>query len=106
MKDLTRGPGGLKRKRVVSVLCRQAARSVKADEEALKKAAPEPKAPTPKRRKLEISSADPKVDEVLEKTLSPSSPSAAGVSEILKVIIEPPPFKLISPLGSELTNLL
>jgi hypothetical protein len=28
------------------------------------------------------------------------------VSEILKVMIESPPFKLISPLRSELTNLL
>jgi hypothetical protein len=39
------GVGGTKRKRVVSVLSRQAIRSVKADEEALKKvkAAPEPR---------------------------------------------------------------
>jgi hypothetical protein len=78
---LDEGVGGAKRKRVVSVLSRQAARSVKADEEALKKA-------------------------VLEKTLSSLSPSAVEVSEILKVMTESPPFKLLSPLGLEVTNLL
>ena len=70
---------------------------MKANEEALKKvkAVPEPKAPVPKKRKLdEIPSAEPKVDEAPEKTLSPASPSAAEVSEILKVMIESPPFKL------------
>jgi hypothetical protein len=106
---LDEGVGGTKRKRVVSVLSRQAIRSVKAEKEALKKvkAASEPKAPVPKKRKLdEIPSAEPKVYEAPEKTLSPLSPSAAEVSEILKVMIESPPFKLISPLRSELTNLL
>jgi hypothetical protein len=61
---LDEGTGGAKRKRVVSVLSRQAARSVKSDEEALKKvkAASELKAPAPKKRKLdEIPSAEPKV---------------------------------------------
>jgi hypothetical protein len=61
---LDEGAGGAKRKRVVSVLSRQAARSVKSDEEALKKvkAASELKAPAPKKRKLdEIPSAEPKV---------------------------------------------
>jgi hypothetical protein len=53
---------------------------VKADEEALKKAAPKQKAPAPKKSKLEIRSAYSKVDEVPEKTLSPSSPSATEVS--------------------------
>jgi hypothetical protein len=78
---LDEGAGGAKRKRVVSVLSRQAARSVKADKEALKKAAPEKKALAPKKRKLEeIPSAEPKVDEAPEKTLSPSSPSTVEVS--------------------------
>jgi hypothetical protein len=76
---LDEGAGGAKRKRVGSVLSRQVARSVKADDEALKKAEPELKTPAPKKRKLEIPYADPKVDEVLEKTLSPSSPFAAEV---------------------------
>jgi hypothetical protein len=104
---LDEGAGGAKRKRVVSVLSRQAARSVKADEEALKKAAPEPKAPAPKKRKLEEKpSTEPKVDEAPEKTLSRSSPSAIEVTEILKVMTESPPFKLLSLLGLELANLL
>jgi hypothetical protein len=82
---------------------------VKADEEALKKvkAAPEPKAPAPKKRKLDkIPSTEPKVDEAAEKTLSPLSPSAGEVSEILKVMTESPAFKLPSPLVLEMTNLL
>jgi hypothetical protein len=86
---LDEGAAGAKRKRVVSILSRQAARSVKEDEEALKKvkAAPEPKAPAPKKQKLDkIPSAEPKVDDAPKKTLSPPSPSAAEVSEILKVM--------------------
>jgi hypothetical protein len=38
--------------------------------------------------------------------LSPSSPTAVEVAEILKVMTDSPPFKLISPLRLELTNLL
>jgi hypothetical protein len=82
---------------------------VKEDEEALNKMkiALEPKAPGPKKRKLEkIPSAEPKVHDVPEWTLSPLSPSAAEASEILKVMTESPPFELLSPLRSELTNLL
>jgi hypothetical protein len=108
-EKLDEGARGVKRKRVVSIRSRQAARSVKEDEKALKKvkAAPEPKAPVPKKRKLDkIPSTEPKVDEVAEKTLSPLLRSAAEVSEILKVMTESPPFKLLSPLGLELTNLL
>jgi hypothetical protein len=54
------------KKRVVGILSRQVAQSVKEDEKTLKKvkAAPEPKAPVPKKRKLDkIPSAKPKVDE-------------------------------------------
>ena len=82
---------------------------MKEDEEALKrrKIASEPKAPAPKKRKLDkIPSAEPKVHDAPEKTLSPPSPSAAEASEILKVMTESPPFKLLSPLGLELTKLL
>jgi hypothetical protein len=104
-----KGVEGAKRKRVVSILSREAARSVKADEKALKKVkvAPEPKAQAPKKRKLdEIPSAELKVDEAPKETLNPSSPTAVEVVEILKVMTESPPFKLISPLRSDLTNLL
>jgi hypothetical protein len=90
-------------------LSRQAARSVKKDEEALKKMKTtlKPKGLAPKKWKLDrIPSAEPKVHDALEKTMSPPSPSDAEVSEILKVMTESPPFKLLSPLGLELTNLL
>jgi hypothetical protein len=106
---LGKGAEGAKRKRVVNILSREAARPVKADEKALKrvKIAPKPKVQAPKKIKLdEIPSADPKVDEAPKETLSPSSPTAVEVAEILKVMTESPPFKLISPLRSELTNLL
>jgi hypothetical protein len=38
--------------------------------------------------------------------MSPSSSSAAKVSEILKVMTEPFPFALLSPLRLDLTSLL
>jgi hypothetical protein len=104
---LDEGARGVKIKRVVSILSRQAARYIKEDEKAVKKAktAPEPKETISKKRKLDrIPSTEPKVDEAIEKT--PSSPSAAEMVEILKVMTESPPFKLLSPLGSELTKLL
>jgi hypothetical protein len=106
---LDEGAGGAKIKRVVSILSRQAARAMKEDEEALKKMriASEPKAPAPKKWKLDkIPSAEPKVHDASEKTLSPLSPSTAEASEILKVMTKSPPFKLLSPMGLELTDLL
>jgi hypothetical protein len=45
-----------------------------------------------------ISSADTEVQDVPEKTMSPPSPSAAEVSEILKVMTEYIPFALLIPL--------
>jgi hypothetical protein len=104
---LDEGAEGVKRKRVVSILSRQAARSIKEDEKALKKAktALEPKATISKKRKLDQGpSTEPKVDETTEKTHP--SPSATEVVKILKVMTESPPFKLLSPLGLELTKLL
>ena len=98
MRSLTNGPG-VKRKSVVSILSRQATRSLKEDEKALKKAktSPEPKATISKKRKLDqIPSTEPKVNEAAEKT--PPSSSVVEVVEILKVMTESPPFKLLSPL--------
>jgi hypothetical protein len=103
---LNKGAEGQKRKWVVSVLSRQATRMVKEDEEAAKKrkSNPEPKvaAPAPKKRK----SAAPKskTTEIEEET--PSTPSTAEVEEILKVMTESLPIKLLSPLGPQLTMLL
>jgi hypothetical protein len=67
------------------------------------KTAPEPKAT--KKRKLDtMPSSEPKISETREE--AHSTPSAAEVVEILKVMTVSPPFKLISPLGSELTKFL
>jgi hypothetical protein len=100
---LSKGAEGTKRKRVVSVLSRQAARMVKEDEKTLKKrkSSLEPKAATLKKRK--VASPEPKVTEVEEET--PSTPHVAEVEEILKVMTESLPIKLLSPLGPHLTNL-
>jgi hypothetical protein len=100
---LNKGAEGQKRKRIVSVLSRQAARMVKEDEEALKKrkSSPEPKVATSKKRK--VAAPKPKTAEIEEET--PSTPSAADVEEILKVMTESLHIKL-SPLGPQLTKLL
>jgi hypothetical protein len=95
---------GVKRKRVVSILSRQAARMVKEDEKDSKKTktAPEPKVAVSKKRKAEA--PEPKGTEAREET--PSTPPAAEIAEILKVMTESLPIKLLSPLGPELTKLL
>ena len=101
---LNKGAEGAKRKMVVSVLSRQAARMVKEDEKTLKKrkSSPEPNATTLRKRKA--ATPEPKVTEVEEET--PSTPPAAEVEEILKVMTESLPITLLSPLGLELTKLL
>jgi hypothetical protein len=99
-----KGAEGLKRKRIVSILNWQAARLVKEDEKISKKAksTPEPKPANSKKRKPEV--AEPKVTEAREET--PSTSPAAEIAEILKVMIESLPVKLLSPLRLELTKLL
>jgi hypothetical protein len=94
---LDKGAKGAKRKRIVSILSRQAARMVKDDEKASKKrkSTPEPKAIASKKRKAE--STEPKITEAAEET--PSMPPAAEIAEILKVMTESLPIKLLSPLG-------
>jgi hypothetical protein len=101
---LNKGAEGQKKKRIVSVLSRQAARMVKEDEEAIKKrkSNPEPKVAAPKKRK--VAAPKPKTTEIEEET--PSTPSAADVEEILKVMTKSLPIKLLSPLGPHLTKLL
>jgi hypothetical protein len=71
-EKLDKGGEGVKRKRVVSILNRQAGRLKKEDEKISKKAkiAPEPKAtPSKKRRLNTTSSAEPKVGETDKKLL-------------------------------------
>jgi hypothetical protein len=93
---LNKGAEGQKRKRIVSVLSRQAARMVKEDEEILKrrKSSLESKVAAPKKRK--VAASKPKTTEIEEE--APSTPSAADVEEILRVMTESLPIKL-SPLG-------
>jgi hypothetical protein len=76
---------------------------VKEDDESLKrrKSSPEPKIAAPKKRK--VAAPKPKATEIEEETLS--TPSAADVEEILKVMTESLPIKL-SPLGPHLMKLL
>jgi hypothetical protein len=83
---LNKGAEGAKRKRVVSILGRQATWMLKEDEKSLKKrkSSPDTKAATLKKRKS--STLEPKVTEVEEET--PSTPSAIEVEEILKVMTE------------------
>jgi hypothetical protein len=65
------------------------------------KSASELKTAISKKRKLDMTpSAESKVDETGEE--APSTPSAAKVAEILKVMTDSLPIKLLSPLGPEL----
>jgi hypothetical protein len=99
---LNKGAEGQKRKRVVSVVGRQATRMVKEDEESLKKRklSPGPKAVALKKRK--VVAPKQKATDIEEET--PATPSATDVKEILKVMTESLPTKL-SPLGPHLTKL-
>jgi hypothetical protein len=102
-----KGAKGLKRKRIVSILNRQAARLVKEDGNISKKAksTPELKAAISKKLKLDMTpAAEPKVANAREE--APSTPPAAEIAEILKVMTESLPIKLLSPLGPELLKLL
>jgi hypothetical protein len=77
---------------------------VKEDEKILKKrkSTPEPKVVALRKRKA--ATPEPKVTEVEVET--PSTPPAAEVAKILKVMTESLPIKRLSPLGPELTKLL
>jgi hypothetical protein len=92
-----------KEKRDVSVMSKQAARMVKDDEEALKKrkSNPEPKVTILKKRRA--ATPEPKTTDIEE---TPSTPSTTEVEEILKVMTESLPLKLLSPLGPQLMKLL
>jgi hypothetical protein len=103
-EKLDEGVEGIKRKRIVSILSRKAARLIKEDEKAIKKlrTTQELKMAISKKRKLSIvPSSEPKMGEK-----APSTTSATEVAEILKVMTDSPPSKLLSPLGSELITFL
>jgi hypothetical protein len=71
-EKLDGGAEGVKKKRIVSIPSRQAARMVKEDEKTSKKrkSTPEPKAAASKKRKAE--SPEPKITEATEETPSDS----------------------------------
>jgi hypothetical protein len=100
---LSTGAEGPKRKRVVSVMKKQAARMIEKDEKALKKkkSSPESKVAVSKKRKA--SATKPKTTDIEEEI--PSTLPAADVEEIFKVMTESLPLKL-SPLGPQLMKLL
>jgi hypothetical protein len=85
-------------------MSRHAARMLKEDEKASKKAkaTPEPKVAVSKKRKAEA--PKPEVTEATKET--PSTPPAAEIADILKVMTESLHIKLLNPLGPELTKLL
>jgi hypothetical protein len=101
---LNKGAEGVKRKRIVSILNRQAVRMVKEDEKVSKKrkSTPEPKVAVSKKRRSET--PDPNITQATEE--APSTPPAAEIAEILKVMTESLPIKLLTPLRPELTQLL
>jgi hypothetical protein len=100
---LNKGAEGTKRARVISVLSRQAARMVKEDEKTLKKRKFSPELKLTALKKRKAAAPEPKMTEVEEET--PSTPPAAEVEEILKVMTKSLPIKLLSPLGLDLTRL-
>jgi hypothetical protein len=85
---------------------------VKEDEKTFKKrkSSPEPKVTTSKKRKN--ATPEPKMAATPEPKMAdfeegaPSTPSTIEVEEILKVMTESLPIKLLSPLGPQLTKLL
>jgi hypothetical protein len=55
-------------------------------------------------KKRKTATPEPKMAEIEEE--APSTPSATEVEEILKVMTESLPIKLLSPLGPQLTKLI
>jgi hypothetical protein len=95
-------PKDKKRKRVASVLDKEAAKLVKKDGETLKKRklSPEPKIAAWKKKK--VAALKQKTTDIEDE--APSTSPAVDVEEILKVMTESLPVKL-SPLGPHLTKL-
>ena len=96
--------GGPKRKRIASTTDEEvvkAAKKKKKDSENIgaEELSPEPKVATAKKRK----SASPEPETPVREEDTSASPSAVEVEEIMKVMIEPLPFRL-SPLALELTK--
>jgi hypothetical protein len=96
--------GGPKRKRIASVVDEESTKVTKKKKEISEKLSPEKLSPEPKvvaARKRKTASPKPKT--LVQEEDTPSTPSAAEVEEILKVMTKPLPVKL-SPLAPELTK--
>jgi hypothetical protein len=93
---------GQKRKRVASVLNKEATKLMKDDEEKLKKKKLKPELKTDASKKRKATASKQKATDIEEETTA--TPSATDVEEILKVMTESLPIKL-SPLGPHLTKL-
>jgi hypothetical protein len=99
---LDRGAEGQKRKRVASVLDKEAAKLVKKDEETLKKRKLSPESKIAASKKKKAAALKQKMTDTEDE--APSTPPAVDVEEILKVMTESLLVKL-SPLGPHLTKL-
>jgi hypothetical protein len=92
-------------------LKRQEIRSIEKDKQRVvskkQKISAEPKLSAPKKRKSStLAPIEVKVQDSPEKIAGTSSSSSISIIEILKVMTEPFPFAMLSPLGSDLTSLL
>jgi hypothetical protein len=109
---------GVKKRRVVSILKRQAMRSIEKDknkklpkiskvsgETEIPKMIPKPSV-SKKRKTVESNHSEEEKSSPPKHTVETPSTSSIGVTEILEVVTEPLPFAKLSPLGSELTSLL
>jgi hypothetical protein len=101
--------GGIKKKRVVSILKRQAQRSIEKDKKKRitknPKLTPEPSA-SKKRKVVSSSRGEEERPSPPKHSVETPSSTSIGVTEILAVMTEPLPFTMLSPIGSELTSLL
>jgi hypothetical protein len=103
--------GGVKKKMVVSILKRQAMRPINEDKQKTVsqkwKVSVELKFSALKKHKSsELGRTEKKVLTPPRQVPDTSSTSSIGVVEILKIMTEPFPFDMLSPLRSDLTSLL
>jgi hypothetical protein len=108
---LDKEAGGAKKKGVVSILKRQAIQSIEKDKQRAaskkQKISVESKLSAPKKRKSStLAPIEVKVQDPPEKIAGTSLSYSIGITEILKVMIEPFLIAMLSPLGSNLTSLL
>jgi hypothetical protein len=109
---------GVKKKRVVSILKRQARRSIEKDKKKMLPKRPKvsreaeiskmiPKPSVPKKQKTtESNHAKEEKSSPSKHTIETPSASSIGITKILEVMTGPMPFAMLSHLGSELTSLL